>query len=88
MKSQGFVCDTGRRGVEIASLSAEHITGLYQIRAALDALAAREAALNNPAVALEAISEGDANKARHLARQHGKQAAAELAAQAVSDSLP
>ena len=81
------MCDTGRRGVEIASLSAEHI-GLYQIRAALDALAAREAALNNPAVALEAISEGDANKARHLARQHGKQAAAELAAQAVSDSLP
>lgn len=53
LKSQGFVCDTGRRGVEIASLSTEHITGLYQIRAALDALAAREAALNNPAAALE-----------------------------------
>jgi DNA-binding GntR family transcriptional regulator len=166
LKSQGFVCDTGRRGVEIALLSAEHITGLYQIRAALDALAAREAALNNPAAALEdgsslieegrrhcqsgsimkiihadmgfhrfiyrisgnpaidstvsphwyhllrimgqvlkhkpprqkiwdehaailvAISEGDANKAHQLARQHGEQAAAELAAQAVPDSLP
>ena len=53
LKSQGFVCDTGRRGVQIATLSTEYITGLYQIRAALDALAAREAALNNPAAALE-----------------------------------
>lgn len=53
LKSQGFVNDTGRRGVEIASLSTEQITGLYQIRAALDALAARQAARNNPAAALE-----------------------------------
>ncbi len=51
LKSQGFVRDTGRRGVEIASLSAELIAGLYQIRTALDALAAREAALNNPIAA-------------------------------------
>jgi DNA-binding GntR family transcriptional regulator len=53
LKSQGFVNDTGRRGVEIASLSTDQITGLYQIRAALDALAAREAARNNPIAALE-----------------------------------
>lgn len=53
LKSQGFVSDTGRRGVEIALLSTEHITGLYQIRAALDALAAREAAHNNPGAALQ-----------------------------------
>ena len=160
LKSQGFVNDTGRRGVEIASLSMEQITGLYQVRAALDALAAREAARNktvsaleeglpliekgrqhcrtgsimemihtdmdfhrliyrisgNPAIdrtlsshwyhlmrimglvlqhkpphrmiwdehaaILKAISEGDAERAEQLARQHGERAAAELAAQA------
>ena len=160
LKSQGFVNDTGRRGVEIASLSMEQITGLYQIRAALDALAAREAARNKTVSALEeglpliekgrqhcrtgsvmemihadmdfhrliyrisgnpvidrtvsshgdhlmrimglvlqhkpphrmiwdehaailnAISEGDAERAEQLARQHGERAAAELAAQA------
>jgi DNA-binding GntR family transcriptional regulator len=163
LKSQGFVCDTGRRGVEIASLSIEQITGLYQIRAALDALAAREAALNNPVAAreegpsfieegrrhcrtgsimemihvdmefhrfiyrisgnpaidatvaphwyhllrimglvlqrkpprekiwdehaglLDAIIEGDAQKAENLARQHGENAAADLAKQIVSE---
>jgi DNA-binding GntR family transcriptional regulator len=40
------------------------------------------------AAILVAISEGDAHKAHQLARQHGEQAAAELAAQAVPDSLP
>ncbi len=55
LKNQGFVNDTGRRGVEIASLSTEQITGLYQIRAALDALAAREAARNS---AIDALEEG------------------------------
>ena len=53
LKSQGFVNDTGRRGVEIASLTTDQITGLYQIRAALDALAAREAARKNPVAALQ-----------------------------------
>ncbi len=52
LKSQGFVRDTGRRGVEISQLSIEQITGLYQIRAALDGLAAREAAIHNPTKAL------------------------------------
>lgn len=53
LKSQGFVKDTGRRGVEIASLGTKQIVGIYQIRAALDALAAREAAMYNPSEALE-----------------------------------
>lgn len=53
LKSQGFVNDTGRRGVEIASLNTDQVTGLYHIRAALDALAAREAARNNPEAALQ-----------------------------------
>jgi len=160
LKSQGFVNDTGRRGVEIASLSMQQITGLYQIRAALDALAAREAARKKPVAVLEegipliekgrqqcstasimelihtdmefhrfiyrisgnpaidrtvsphwyhllrimglvyqrkpprqliwdehvavlkAISQGEAERAEQLARQHGEQAAAELTAQA------
>jgi DNA-binding GntR family transcriptional regulator len=164
LKSQGFVRDTGRRGVEIASLSVEQLTGLYQVRAALDALAAREAALNNPVAAreegpsfiekgrrhcqtgsvmemihadmafhrfvyrisgnpaidhtvsphwyhllrimglvlqhkpprqkiwdehtaiLEAIKQGDAKNAEYLARQHGENAAAELAKQIRSEA--
>jgi DNA-binding GntR family transcriptional regulator len=53
LKSQGFVHDTGRRGVEVSSLSMEQISGLYQIRAALDALAAREVARKNPVEVLE-----------------------------------
>jgi len=53
LKSQGFVNDTGRRGVEVSSLSMEQISGLYQIRAALDALAAREVARKNPSGVLE-----------------------------------
>lgn len=51
LKSQGFVRDTGRRGVEIAPLSASEALHLYQIRAALDGLAAREAARLNPGLA-------------------------------------
>lgn len=57
LKSQGFVKDTGRRGVEIASLTTNQIVGIYQIRAALDALAAREAALHSSIAALEGGSQ-------------------------------
>jgi len=44
LKSQGFVRDTGRRGVEVTALSALEATQHYQLRATLDGLAAREAA--------------------------------------------
>jgi len=47
LKSQGFVRDTGRRGVEISELSTLEITQHYLVRAALDGLAAREAASHN-----------------------------------------
>ena len=48
LKNEGFVCAMGRRGVKVAPLSATHVRHLYQVRASLDALAAREAALRAP----------------------------------------
>ncbi|MBZ0331632.1 GntR family transcriptional regulator [Halomonas sp. ANAO-440] len=48
LKNEGFVCAMGRRGVKVAPLSAAHVRHLYQVRASLDALAAREAALHAP----------------------------------------
>lgn len=43
LHSQGFVKETGRRGLEVASMSAEEVDNLYRTRAALDGFAAREA---------------------------------------------
>ncbi len=48
LKNEGFVCAMGRRGVKVAPLSATHVRHLYQVRASLDGLAAREAALHAP----------------------------------------
>jgi len=53
LKSQGFVRDTGRRGVEISELSTPEITQHYLVRAALDGLAAREAASRDNSAAEE-----------------------------------
>lgn len=44
LKRQGLVQEAGRKGLEVAPVDAEHIRNLYQVRAALDALAARLAA--------------------------------------------
>ena len=44
LKQQGFVVEHGRRGLQVAPLDAEHLRNLYQVRAALDALAAGLAA--------------------------------------------
>jgi DNA-binding GntR family transcriptional regulator len=44
LKKQGFVCDAGRRGVMVASLDPDRVLQLYEIRAALDGIAARDAA--------------------------------------------
>src|SRR5260221_8934595 len=48
LKRQGFVCDAGRRGVMVAPLDPELVLNLYAIRAALDGLAAHEAAQRRP----------------------------------------
>lgn len=45
LKKDGFVIDAGRRGLMVAPIGAEMISQIYQVRAVLDALAARQAAL-------------------------------------------
>jgi len=44
LKKQGFVRDTGRRGLVVAPLDRQTVEQLYQVRGALDGLAARQAA--------------------------------------------
>ena len=45
LRKDGFVIDVGRRGLMVAPLDARVIAQTYQVRAVLDGLAAREAAL-------------------------------------------
>jgi DNA-binding GntR family transcriptional regulator len=72
LKKQGFVRDTGRRGLVIAPLDPVAVERLYQIRGALDGLAAREAALRGGRPAMRGralIAEGRAAaRARDTAR--------------------
>jgi DNA-binding GntR family transcriptional regulator len=51
LKKQGFVRDTGRRGLVVAPLDPEFVQQLYQVRAALDGVAARGAALHRDGAA-------------------------------------
>ncbi len=44
LKRQGFVADAGKKGMMITPIDPYQLVDLYQIRAALDALAARQAA--------------------------------------------
>ncbi|AKM33064.1 transcriptional regulator [Pandoraea faecigallinarum] len=44
LKRDGLVCDSGRQGLEVAPIDANHLRQLYQVRTALDGLAARLAA--------------------------------------------
>ncbi|MBL28524.1 MAG: GntR family transcriptional regulator [Rhodospirillaceae bacterium] len=44
LKSQGFVCDAGRRGVMVAPLDADLVRSIYELRGAVDRLAAGLAA--------------------------------------------
>ena len=46
MKAQGFVTDVGRRGLMVNSLTSDYVSSIYEVRGALDALAARLAAAN------------------------------------------
>lgn len=45
LKRDGLVCDSGRQGLEVAPIDADHLRQLYQVRTALDSLAARLAAM-------------------------------------------
>ncbi len=44
LKSQGFLCNAGRRGLMVAPLEMEFVLDLYEYRAAIDLLAAGKAA--------------------------------------------
>lgn len=46
LKKQGFIVDAGRKGVMVTEIDPDKLVHLFQIRAALDALAARQAARN------------------------------------------
>lgn len=49
LKKQGFVCDTGRRGLIVAPLDPAFVEQVYQVRGALDGTAARGAASHRSA---------------------------------------
>lgn len=58
LKKEGFVSDTGRRGLRVAPLEAHAITQVYEVRAVLDGLAARRAAQAKAQLELAVILEG------------------------------
>lgn len=60
LRKDGFVIDAGRRGLMVAPLDAQVIEQTYQVRAALDALAAREAALRKAILPEVLIRQGRA----------------------------
>lgn len=58
LRKDGFVIDSGRRGLMVAPLDAQALAQIYQVRAVLDGLAAREAALTRADIGSAVISEG------------------------------
>jgi DNA-binding GntR family transcriptional regulator len=51
LKREGFLCEAGRRGLMVAPLDRAYVENLYEIRAALDGVAARGAARDSAAAA-------------------------------------
>ncbi|HYJ19728.1 MAG TPA: GntR family transcriptional regulator [Burkholderiales bacterium] len=58
LKKVGFVVDTGRRGLMVLPLGAQTISQIYEVRAALDGLAARLAAVAKVKIDVGVIAEG------------------------------
>lgn len=58
LKKDGFVVDAGRRGLMVLPLGAESIAHIYEVRSALDGLAARLAAQARVKIDLDVIAEG------------------------------
>jgi DNA-binding GntR family transcriptional regulator len=58
LKRDGFVIDAGRRGLMVAPLDPRMIADVYEVRAALDGLAARRAALGGAKLDSKVIAEG------------------------------
>ena len=65
LRKDGFVIDAGRRGLMVAPLDPRVIEHTYQVRAALDGLAAREAALNKAQLPRQLIDNGEAAAKSH-----------------------
>lgn len=64
LKSDGLVQDAGRRGLAVAPLDMQMMRDRYEVRAALDALAARLAARRcaaSPAIAAQTRIDGEVN---------------------------
>jgi len=62
LKRQGLVVERGRRGVSVATVDADHMRDLYQLRAVIDGLASRLAAervasREAPAKAIDVLQE-------------------------------
>ncbi|MGO1119717.1 GntR family transcriptional regulator [Rhodovibrionaceae bacterium A322] len=53
LKQEGFLVESGRRGLEVAPIDAEYLQALYEVRAPLDGEAARRATIR--------IAEGEAS---------------------------
>ena len=68
LKKDGFVIDAGKRGVMVTSIDASGIAQVYQLRGALDALAARLAAELKAKIDPSLIERGrDAARGRSIA---------------------
>lgn len=58
LKKDGFVVDAGRRGLRVLSLGVQTISHIYEVRSALDGLAARQAAVSKSGIELSVVAEG------------------------------
>lgn len=58
LKKDGFVVDTGRRGLMVLPLGAQTISRIYEVRSVLDGLGARLAALAKVKIDTAIITEG------------------------------
>lgn len=58
LKKDGFVIDAGRRGLMVSPLDPQMIAQVYQVRAAIDGLAARQAALAGAKLDPKIIADG------------------------------
>lgn len=79
LKKQGFVCDTGRRGLIVAPLDPHFVEQVYQVRGALDGTAARGAAAQRaPDAAVRGAALITAGRAAAKARDVGRMIAADI----------
>jgi len=58
LKKDGFVIDAGRRGLMVLPPGAQTISHIYEVRSALDGLAARQAALSKSRIDPGVIADG------------------------------